>query len=288
VLRTSDGGASWQKLSVTSEQLDFRDIDAVDEQTAYLLSIGEGAASRIYKTNDAGRTWTLQFKNEEPKAFFDAMSFWDANRGIVVGDSIDGKFCILTTDNGGKTWTRVALRDLPPALENEGAFAASGTNIAVFRNGLAWIGMGAAAKARVLRTSDFGKTWNVAETPLSSGKSAGIFSIAFRDAKHGVIVGGDYTKENEASDNLAITNDGGLTWQLMKGLSGFRSVVAYVPGATTASLVAIGPSGSDYSNDDGRTWTPIAGAGFDTFSFVPGKAEGWGSGAKGAIGKLLF
>src|SRR5262249_26832098 len=147
---------------------------------------------------------------------------------------------------------------------------------------------GAAAKARGLRTSDFGKTWNVAETPLSSGKSAGIFSIAFRDAKHGVIVGGDYTKENEASDNLAITNDGGLTWQLMKGLSGFRSVVAYVPGATTPSLVAIGPSGSDYSNDDGRTWTPIAGAGFDTFSFVPGKAEGWGSGAKGAIGKLLF
>ena len=84
--------------------------------------------------------------------------------------------------------------------------------------------------------------------------SAGIFSIAFRDAKHGVIAGGDYRKEQEAVDNLAVTSDGGVTWTLVKGLSGFRSVVAYVPG--TKTLIALGPSGGDYSADDGQTWTP--------------------------------
>src|SRR5882672_1000041 len=88
VLRTSDGGATWQKLTVTTERLDFRDIDAVDARIAYVLSIGNGPASRIYKTTDAGATWTLQFKNEDPKAFYDAMSFWDANHGIAIGDSI--------------------------------------------------------------------------------------------------------------------------------------------------------------------------------------------------------
>ena len=286
VLRTVDGGTTWQKLTVTNDALDFRDVDAVDAQTAYVLSIGNGPASRIYKTTDAGKTWTLQFKNEDAKAFLDAMSFWDANNGIVFGDSVDGQLYILTTNDGGGVWSRVETSNLPAALENEGAFAASGTNIAVFGKSHAWIGTGAASKARVLHTSDRGRTWRVADTPLASGSSSGIFSIAFRDAKHGVIAGGDYRKEKEAVDNLAVTNDGGITWTLVKGLSGFRSVVAYVPG--TKTLVAIGPAGGDYSTDDGRTWKPIDGPGFDTFSFVPRKSTGWGAGANGAIGRLEF
>lgn len=291
VLRTNDGGATWRKLNVANEPLDaldFRDINAIDEQTAYILSIGNGPASRIYKTTDAGATWRMQFKNDDPKAFLDAMSFWDANNGIVFGDSIDGKFYIRLTDDGGRTWTRVPTTGLPPALENEGAFAASGTNIAVFGKTHAWIGTGAGARARVLRTTDRGRSWQVADTPLAAAQSAGIFSIAFRDEKHGIVVGGDYRKEQEAVDNLAVTSDGGVTWKLVKGLSGYRSVVAYVPGTKTPALVAIGPSGGDYSLDDGQTWKPIEGPGFDTFDFIPSKATGWGAGANGAIGKLVF
>jgi photosystem II stability/assembly factor-like uncharacterized protein len=285
VLRTTDGGQTWQKLNVTTDTLDFRDIDAIDAQTAYVMSIGNGPDSRIYKTTDAGKTWSLQFKNDDQKAFLDAMSFWDANHGIAFGDSVDKQFYILTTVDGGRTWSRVPTTKLPSAQGNEGAFAASGTNIAVFGKTHAWIGTGAASKSRVLRTSDGGRTWQVADTPLASGPSSGIFSIAFRDAKHGVIAGGDYKKEPEAVDNLAVTNDGGVTWTLVKGLSGFRSVVAYVPGTKTPTLIAVGPSGGDYSFDDGRTWQPIDGPGFDTFSFAPGKQLGWGAGAQGKIGK---
>ena len=288
VLRTTDGGQTWQKLNVTSDALDFRDIDAIDAQTAYVMSIGNGPLSRIYKTTDAGKTWNLQFKNEDEKAFLDAMSFWDANHGIAFGDSVDKQFYILTTADGGRTWARVPTTNLPPAQENEGAFAASGTNIAVFGRSHAWIGTGAAAKSRVLRTVDSGRTWQVADTPLASAPSAGTFSIAFRDAKHGVIAGGDYRKEQEAVDNLAVTSDGGITWTLVKGLSGFRSVVAYLPGTKTPTLIALGPSGGDYSLDDGRTWSRIDGPGFDTFSFVRGKHIGWGAGAEGKIGKLTF
>ena len=288
VLRTTDRGKTWQKLNVTTDTLDFRDIDAIDEQTAYVLSIGNGPLSRIYKTTDAGATWTLQFKNDDPKAFLDAMSFWDANHGIVFGDSINGQFYILLTANGGQTWSRLSTARLPPALPNEGAFAASGTNIALFGKTHAWIGTGAGAKARVLRTTDAGRTWQVSDTPLAAGQSSGIFSIAFRDEKHGVVVGGDYSKEQEAVDNLAVTNDGGVTWKLVKGLSGYRSVVAYVPGMKTPALVAIGPSGTDYSLDDGQTWKPLAGPGFDTFSFTPRKSFGWAAGANGALGKLVF
>jgi len=288
VLRTIDGGGTWQKLTVTSETLDFRDIDAIDERTVYVLSIGTGTASRIYKTTDGGNSWTLQFQNENPKAFLDAMSFWDEQHGLVFGDSIDGKFDILLTENGGKLWSRIEPSRLPTALANEGAFAASGTNIAVFGKTYAWIGTGAAGKARVLRTSDRGRTWQISDTPLAAGPSTGIFSIAFREEKNGVIVGGDYTKEGEAQNNLAFTSDGGATWSLGTGLHGFRSVVAYVPGEKGPALISIGPSGADYSIDNGRTWKAIDGPGFDTFSFVPGKRIGWAAGAKGSLAKLAF
>src|SRR5258705_13716190 len=129
VLRTTDGGATWKKLTVTADVLDFRDIDAFDERTAYALSIGNGPASRIYKTTDAGATWKLQFRNDDPKAFYDAMSFWDANHGIVIGDSIDGQFYIMTTENGGRSREHGTAYKLPPAIENDGAVSEQRSNI---------------------------------------------------------------------------------------------------------------------------------------------------------------
>jgi photosystem II stability/assembly factor-like uncharacterized protein len=287
VLRTADRGTTWQTLTVTADRLDFRDIDAIDTRTAYVLSIGTGPVSRVYKTTDAGATWTLQFTNPDPDGFFDALAFWDADRGVLVGDSVQGALSIFLTGDGGRTWTRVPPQGLPPALPGEGAFAASGTNVAVHGTGDAWFITGAAERSRVLRTRDRGRTWTVADTPLAAGTSAGGFSIAFRDAQHGIVVGGDYSKEAEAVNNLAVTADGGASWTLVKerGLSGFRSLVRHAPG-TKSSWIAVGPQGADWSDDDGRTWTAIPGAGFHTFSFAGNGRVGWGAGAKGVVGRL--
>jgi photosystem II stability/assembly factor-like uncharacterized protein len=286
VIRTSDGGTTWQRLTVPGgDKLDFRDIDAVDDRTAYVLSIGPGEQSRIFKTSDAGATWTEQFVNRDPEAFFDAMDFWDANRGVAISDSVKGQFVLLTTRDGGKTWTRVPPAGLPPALPNEGAFAASGTNVATVAPNHVWIGTGAANQARVLRSSDGGRTWQVSPTPLAAGPSSGIFSIAFSDARHGIVVGGDYKVEGAAADNAAVTSDGGITWLSVKGLSGFRSVVAYLS-KDGQSVIAVGPSGSDHSRDRGQTWTPLEGPGFHTFSIAGGGTIGYGAGDRGSIWKL--
>jgi photosystem II stability/assembly factor-like uncharacterized protein len=286
ILRTTDGGASWQTLAVPgAEKLDFRDVDAIDANTAYALSIGSGELSRIYKTADGGKTWTQQFANPDPKAFYDAMAFWDARRGIAVSDSVDGQFVVVMTEDGGRTWSRLPASRFPPALDNEGFFAASGTNVAVLPPNHVWIGTGAASESRVLRSSDGGKTWATARTPLASGPSSGIFSIAFADAGNGLIVGGDYKVEAGAVDNAAMTRDGGATWTAVKGLSGFRSVVAYLS-RDGKRVIATGPLGSDYSRDGGETWTPIAGAGFHTFSIGRGSTAGFAAGERGAIGRL--
>lgn len=287
VLRTTDGGATWRPRPVPdAAALDFRDVDAVGERVAYALSIGPGGASRIYKTSDGGDRWVLQFANTDPKVFLDAMAFWDADRGVAFSDSVDGRFVVFVTSNGGASWTRVDDRRLPAALPNEGAFAASGTNVAVHGRDHVWIGTTA---GRVLRSSDGGRTWAVTSTPVKAGDSSGIFSIAFRDERHGIVVGGDYTKESDAVDNAAFTSDGGVTWTLPggRGLSGYRSAVAWVPGAPRTA-VAIGPSGADASSDDGRTWTAAAGAGFDTLGFARGSRTAWAAGADGHISKLTI
>src|SRR5262249_54078553 len=127
VLRTTDAGAHWQVISVPgTETLDFRDVQAIDADTAYILSIGEGENSRIYKTTDGGRNWTLQFKNETPRAFFDGMAFWDAKNGIAFSDPVNDKFVIIRT-NDGDNWAEVPAANIPAALPGESAFAASGS-----------------------------------------------------------------------------------------------------------------------------------------------------------------
>jgi photosystem II stability/assembly factor-like uncharacterized protein len=170
ILRTEDAGVSWHRLpSPSVDRLDFRDIEAVGERTAFVLSIGTGELSRIFKTTNGGATWTLQFTNTDPDAFYDAMAFWDAENGIAVSDSVKGAFVMLTTANGGATWTRIPPAKLPPALPGEGAFAASGTNVTVWGDSHVWFATGAAERARVLRSTDRGATWMIAETPIASG-----------------------------------------------------------------------------------------------------------------------
>ncbi len=288
VLRTLDGGRTWEPRPVAgASALDFRDVDGVTAQTAYALSIGPGDASRIFKTRDGGTTWTLQLAVTDPKMFLDAMAFRDEAHGVAFSDSVDGRFIVFTTANGGADWRQVPADRLPPALPGEGAFAASGTNVAMGPDGRIWIGTTA---SRVLRSSDDGRTWTVAPTPLATGQATGIFSIAFRDATHGVVVGGNYQQEGAAVDNVATTSDGGATWTREPGrrLSGFRSVVAWWPGngSRSGGWLAVGPTGSDWSADDGRTWTPAGGDGYDALSLGPGGSAGWAAGAGGRLARV--
>ena len=146
-------------------------------------------------------------------SYYDAIAFWDATTGLAMGDPVDGRFTLVRTVDGGRTWTPVPPANIPAALPGDGAFAASGTCLVVQGSRHAWFGSGGAARARVYRSADQGLTWAVSDTPIMAGNaSSGVFSLAFNDANYGIAVGGDYRLERESGDNLAITNDGGRTW----------------------------------------------------------------------------
>ena len=288
-LRTTAGGRVWLSGSVPgADSLDFRDVHAVSADTAFLMSAGEGERSRIYKTTDAGRSWTLQYTNPHPQGFFDGMAFWNAQNGIAYSDPVDGRFLVITTSDGGRTWIRVPPANLPPALPGEAAFAASGTGIAVQAPGHVWFGTGGGPNARVFHSADRGRTWQVAATPLPASASSGIFSLAFRDPRNGVAVGGDYQRPGDAGNNVIVTADGGRTWNRIPGSppSGYRSGVAYVPGASGPLMVAVGTSGSDLSSDDGRSWTPIDSLALNSVGFAG--AAGWAVGPAGRVARILL
>lgn len=276
-LRTTDAGATWRAMSVPgAADLDFRGIQAFDEKTAIVLSAGPGEKSRVYR--GAGDQWRLVFTNPDPKGFFDALAFWDAAHGILLGDPVDGHFVVFTTSDGGESWRR---QKTPAALANEGAYAASNTCLVVRGTREAWFGTGG---ARVFHSTDGGATWSVAKTPMrNDSSSAGIFSLAFADPRHGIAVGGDYNKATETSGNIAITSDGGKTWAAGALPGGYRSAVVYVP--DRKMWIAVGTSGSDLSVDDGKSWKAFDTGNYNAAAFASGDA-GWAVGPKGAIARF--
>ncbi|MEW1954344.1 oxidoreductase [Terrabacter sp. NPDC080008] len=288
VLRTTDGGRSWADVSpqgLGTDALQFRDIEAFDARHAVVLSIGEGGDSRILVTDDGGSSWTESFRNDDPAAFYDCMAFSSPRHGLAMSDPVDGRFRLVSTSDGGRSWSLVDPAGMPAAQAGEFAFAASGTCLSAGVGGRTYLVSGGVDPARVFTSTDHGRTWTVAPSPVAGGESAGIFSVSFRDARRGVVVGGDFASPTGADDNAAWTDDGGRTWtKSTTNPSGYRSGSAWVP-RTARTVLAVGPSGSDVSTDGGRSWST-----FDTGSFdsVGCTSDGacWASGEQGRVAVL--
>lgn len=280
VARTTDGGTNWSVLRVPGEdQAQFRDVHAFSADEAFVISIPT-PLSRIYRTGDGGATWTRVYSAPDAETFLDCFSFWDRARGLAFGDSRDGEFVLLRTENGTE-WTRIDPAVVPDAHPNEGAFAASGTCVVTRAGGLGWFSTGASGvEARVFRTTDHGNTWAASVTPIpSTDATSGIFSLAFRDDLHGAAFGGNLSEPDSTHRDVALTADGGTTWT-MAGSTGLKGAVygaAYVPGTATPTLVAVSPDGSALSTDEGATWTRIGDRNTWTVGFHSPTA-GWSAG----------
>jgi len=257
-LWTTDGGTTRHFGQVPgATSLDFRDVQVVSSDVVYLMAAAQDTA-RIYKTTDRGAHWTMQYDDTRRGMFLDALAFFDDTHGLVLGDPVDGRFVILRTDDGGAHWTRIDSAGMPAALPGEAAFAASGTALVTGGAHDAWFATGGGPVSRVFRSHDSGRTWQVSETPVRAGNaSAGIFSLSFSDATHGVAVGGNYAAPDTTQITVALTADGGVTWKAAapSAATGYLSGVTIRPDSRGQSLVAVGTLGTAISRDGGRTWT---------------------------------
>ncbi len=279
ILRSEDEGYMWQTCTVPpgAASLDFRGVFGWDGNHAVALSSGTGAASRLYETTDGCTSWHLLFENPERDGFWDAVAF-RGKTGLVLGDPVNGRFVLYRSTDAGHHWSRDADAGLAAAPKGEGAFAASNSSLVLLPNLDVLIGTGGLGGPRVFRFSK--GSWSVVSVPLAGGKeSAGVFSLAFRDGRHGIAVGGDYRSPSLSTGTAAWTADGGKTWHAAASFpSGYRSSVQWDP--KWQAWITVGSNGSDISTDDGRTWKRFDSASWNALSLP------WVAGPNGRVASL--
>lgn len=261
VLRTLDGGATWQtRPTPAGDTLQFRDVHALNADTAWILSAGNGSASRIYRTTNGGASWSLQFINRDTAAFYDCLTFLDNTTGIAYSDASNNRTMLLRTGDAGATWGLLAQSAVPQPLPGEGAFASSGLCVVSAGPTTAFVATGAPG-ARLFRSRDAGKTWIVENTPFVRGTVAGLTGLAFKDPMRGMAVGAniDRLRTDTSLSVVGVTDDAGRTWVLRPRppLPGALSGVAWVPGAGADVAVVVGFGGSFVTPDGGRSWQTL-------------------------------
>jgi photosystem II stability/assembly factor-like uncharacterized protein len=280
-LRTLDGGLTWDYGIVDGlDSVDFRDIEAIDANTAIVISAGQPAV--IYKTNDGGKNWEKKFQGTEFD-FYDGMAF-HKKRGYVIGDVVDGKWILIETRDEGENWSLLELS--PSGPPGGGSFAASGSSILVDNENI-WFAS-AGKNSKIYHSRDNGYTWEVYFAPIIQQEdSHGIFSMTKLGGGVIVAVGGDFQTINENGKNLVISADQGQTWRSGSGTppSGYRSGVQYFP--RFHWLVTVGPNGTDFSKDGGDNWEKFSNEGFHAVKLDKTSSSLWASGSDGRIARLM-
>lgn len=290
VLRSRDGGRSWERFETPAgDSLEYRDVHAVNADTAWILSAGDGPKSRIYRTTNGGATWRLQFMNPDSAAFYDCLSFGSSTTGVAYGDASQKRTNILRTDDAGRTWKLLAPAAVPAPLPGEGAFAASGLCVVHGDANTVFIATGSPG-ARIFRSRDAGRSWTTENTPFTRGMSSGLSGLSFSTAQRGIAVAGDMNRlrTDSAQGVVGVTTDGGRTWTMRSRppRPGALAGVTWVPGAGPGVAVIVGFGGAFYTLDEGRSWSTIT-TDVTTGVSAVGR-QVWIGGANGKLWRLDF
>jgi hypothetical protein len=305
VLRTEDGGYLWQTCAMPpgAEKLDFRGVQAFDENTAIVMSSGPGDQSRLYKTTDGCQTWKLVFTNPDKDGFWDAIDFvgsqndHHAGKGLLIGDPVGGAFPIFESSDQGSSWTRWTGGDFNPATDpkvkqataakGENIFAASNESVAQWSQSQFIFVTGGSSGAKLHYADITGlcqelggrctlKFERIELPQLGAGPSSGAFAIASKDGQSYfplrlMVVGGDYQRPSESrGTSVFLSSRDGLHVPLT---SYFDITTPQTPPHGYRSSVAydaaqklwitVGPNGTDISTDDGKNWRPLPPSGYD-------------------------
>lgn len=299
VVRSLDGGNTLEPITVQGyEQRDFRDIEAINAETAVIMAIAEPAV--ILKTKDGGKTWTKVFEDTTKGMFMDAMDLYiDSTEAkpthtmIVVGDPINGKLFVAMSFNAGDSWQVMpapeSKHDVRLVPDTEAMFASSGTNVKLTAMGSyspALVATGG-TKAR-LKDLSF-HTINDSLPIIQGGTSTGANSIdVYNKTKSAVIVGGDFAKDSIGSNNCVLVSfqSGKPVYSLPETMPhGFRSCVIYLD---ANNLVACGTSGIDISKDAGKNWQLISKESFHVVQKARNGKAIFMAGAGGRIAQLIL
>ncbi len=279
--KSVNGGKTWRWFQVKGfEKNDFRDIEAFDEKTAVIMSVGEPAF--ILKTFNGGESWKVVYSDSTKGMFLDAMEFWDNGNGIVVGDPIDGLLYVARTDDFGNSWERYVSKKISPAEKGEAMFASSGTNIRKLSN-LEAIVVTGGTRSRLLIHERWIDLPLIQGTETTGANSVAIWNVPPRKSNI-VVVGGDFMNDTSSNKNCTWSNDMGKTWNIPSiPPHGYRSCVEFI---SADKLVTCGTSGIDISEDGGKSWQLISRESFHVCRKAKAGKAVFLAGANGRIAKM--
>jgi photosystem II stability/assembly factor-like uncharacterized protein len=254
--KTSDYGESWKPLHYIPSLLGnpARNIFFVDEQNGF------GATDLIYKTNNGGATWNqVSVPGGQPQVSTTRMFFFDQMTGFVMDYNT-----IYRTTNAGDSWSPVltspgnsSFRDLCFTSNGKG-FAVGYSGISFFSTdqGVSWnpvnlntneyltsvyffnnnIGFIGTADSILYKTTDAGANW----TAINTGNLASMRSLFFINDSTGYMI-----RNNIGGiGSIYKTNNGGLTWVFVPGVS---EAISRFSGAT--NIYTAGNNGFIYKTD---------------------------------------
>lgn len=276
--RSLDAGIHWKWMTIKGfEKIDFRDIEAFNKTTAIIMGIADPAY--MLRTIDAGETWQLVYENKTKGMFLDAMEFWNEQSGIVIGDPINGRFYLARTFDGGKSWQEIEEKRRPVADSGEACFASSGTNVRkIDKKEAVFVTGGLMSNVQV-------RDQKIRLPLLDAKESTGANSIAIKNEKTWMVVGGDFNTKDSVLKNAAISFDAGKTWSNpTTPPTGYRSCVEYLK---KKQWITCGLNGVDITNDDGNTFTNISKEGFHVVRKAKNGNAVFLAGTGGRIGQLI-
>ena len=251
-----DAGETWTSGAINLGNINtgIATLHAVSATRAYVAAFPTqpGATGGIWKTDDAGASWTHQTTAfSSGTSFANLIHFFDLNNGVAVGDPQNGEFEVYTTTNGGVNWIPISPTDIPNPLSNEYGY----TKIFEARGNNIWFGT---SRGRIYHSADMGLHWSVNQSPLTDFGSVGWSGdFAFKNTNEGILIGSDWQQWK--------TSDGGTTWNdffSTIGMARSHQIVC-VPQTNDAYFnwgedIDTSLRGASYTTSGGSVWNDLS------------------------------
>jgi photosystem II stability/assembly factor-like uncharacterized protein len=237
VVRTTDGGTTWQQYSIPGMAGWHCSILGVSDNIALAWTNQYSeygyCYSHIYRTSDAGATWNLvyQYSVSGTQPYLDDVHMFDTLNGVAVGNPVVGQWMLLKTSDGGNTWS--SLCALPQTSGEKGmtnSFEWVGTQNGWFGTDHPWI----------YRTTDGGSSWSA--IPCISSPTQ---SLSFINDSVGMAAG----------SVIQLTTNGGAAWDSIYSFANTSPRVAGMDTPTEKWWVAQYSGYIRLSTDRGNTWS---------------------------------
>lgn len=268
-------GFGWENRSPQGyDSIQWRDIEAFNDSSALILSAGSPAL--VLRTEDYGLSWQETFRDNHPAIFYDAMDFWDSQRGVAFADAQNEYLGFMQTQDGGRNWK---ISDTLSALKvatQQGGFAASGTCIHSIGDSEWALVLGGPA-ALFIRN---GPSLLKRALPLDHGApSKGAFSLDFKSSDSIIAVGGDYRADSLCQQTIAISYNGGQNWISPNFPSHLTQRYWSCVQWQKNQIILCSRFGTALSSDNGKSWQ-LFDRGFYAVQGI------WFSGPQGRLGRL--